>query len=153
MRGGAEAPTMQPMNRFALLLERHPLVFVHLVAALGALALGIVILTRRKGTGSHRALGWAWVVLMTTAALTAAFIRDYRLPNIGGFTPIHLFVISTLWYLPRAVWHARRGQIAAHRSEMRSLYLWACVLAGLFTLLPGRFLGNLLWRDTLALII
>jgi uncharacterized membrane protein len=152
MHGGTTAPTMQPMNRFALLLERHPLVFFHLVAALGALALGIVILTRRKGTGSHRALGWAWVLLMTTAALTAAFIRDYRLPNIGGFTPIHLFVLATFWYLPRAVWHARHGRIAAHRSDMRSLFAGACVLAGLFALLPGRFLGNLLWRDTLALI-
>jgi uncharacterized membrane protein len=152
MRGNTGPRTMWPMNRFALLLERHPLVFFHLVAALGALALGIVILTRRKGTGSHRALGWAWVVLMTTAALTAAFIRDYRLPNIGGFTQIHLLVVATLWYLPRAVWHARRGQIAAHRSDMRSLFAGACVLAGLFALLPGRFLGNLLWRDTLALI-
>lgn len=153
MHGAAALRTMRLMNRFALLLERHPLVFVHLVAALGALALGIVILTRRKGTGSHRVFGWAWVVLMTAAALSAVFIRDYRLPNIGGFTPIHLFVVATLWFLPRAVWHARRGEIAAHRSEMRSLYAGACVLAGLFALLPGRFLGNLLWRDTLALIV
>lgn len=140
------------MNRFALLLERHPLVFFHLVAALGALALGAVLLLRRKGSSSHRTLGWAWVVLMTAAAVSAAFIRDYRLPNIAGFTPIHLFVVMTLWNLPRAVWHARRGEVAAHRKAMRGLFFGACVVAGAFALLPGRFLGNLLWRDALALV-
>ena len=28
---------------------------------------------------------------------------------------------------------------------MTGLYIGACVVAGLFTLLPGRFLGSLLW--------
>ena len=28
---------------------------------------------------------------------------------------------------------------------MQRLYIGACVIAGLFTLLPGRFLGSLLW--------
>jgi len=38
-------------------MHHKPLVFVHLVAALAALLLGIAILTRRKGTFSHRTLG------------------------------------------------------------------------------------------------
>ena len=37
-------------------------------------------------------------------------------------------------------------RIAQHRSVMRKLYFGSCVLAGLFTLLPGRLLGNLLWQ-------
>jgi uncharacterized membrane protein len=35
---------------------------------------------------------------------------------------------------------------------MRGLYIGGCVVAGLFTLLPGRFLGDMLWRHTLGLL-
>jgi uncharacterized membrane protein len=140
------------MERFALLLERHPLVFFHMLCALCALALGIVILTRRKGTGSHRALGWTWVLLMASVALTSAFIRDYRLPNLMGYTPIHLLTVLTAVLLPLAVWHARRGNVAAHRKSMKSLYAGGCVVAGMFTLVPGRFLGDLLWKQALGVL-
>jgi uncharacterized membrane protein len=140
------------MEHFARLLESHPMVFFHMLAALGALALGTAILARRKGTGGHRALGWTWVVLMATAALTSAFIRDYRLPNVAGFTPIHLLTLLTAAGLPWAVWNARRGNVATHRKTMKSLYAGGCVVAGLFTLVPGRFLGNMLWKQALGVL-
>ena len=136
---------MDPLHRLATLLDRHPLVFLHLVCALGALALGGWLLVGRKGSAAHRSGGWAWVLLMATAAISAAFIRDYRLPNLAGFTPIHGFVVIVAWQLPRAVAFARRGDIAAHRRAMRGLYQGGCLLAGIFTLLPGRFLGAMLW--------
>jgi len=37
------------------------------------------------------------------------------------------------------------ASIDGHRKTMQRLYIGACVVAGLFTLLPGRFLGSLLW--------
>lgn len=138
------------MNRFALLLERHPLVFAHLMLALAALALGVFILWGRKGNTTHRWVGWTWVLLMGGAALTSAFIRDYNLPNLAGITPIHAFTAFVLWQLPRGVWYARQGRIDAHRSTMRGLYLGGCLAAGVFTLLPGRFLGTMLWKHTLG---
>ena len=133
------------MNTLSSLLHRHPLIFFHLVTAVAALALGAAILLRRKGTGSHRALGWAWVALMGSTAVASAFIRDYRMPNLAGYTPIHLFTLTVAVTLPLAIWHARRGRIDAHRKTMRGLYIGGCVTAGLFALLPGRFLGSLLW--------
>ncbi len=136
---------METFAPFLRLLERNPLVFSHLVFALAALALGAVILTRRKGTGSHRATGWLWVLLMGGTMLTSAFIRDYRLPNLAGITPIHLFTVLVAFELPRAVLAARRGDIALHRKAMRGLYIGGCIVAGLFTLLPGRFLGRQVW--------
>jgi uncharacterized membrane protein len=132
------------------LLQRHPLIFFHLVTAAAALALGAVILLRRKGNGSHRALGWTWVALMAATAIASAFIRDYRLPNVAGVTPIHALTLTVAVLLPLAVVHARRGNIAGHRKTMRGLYLGGCIIAGLFTLLPGRFLGSLLWGTPLA---
>lgn len=133
------------MTAFHELLQRHPLIFFHLVTALGALLLGLFMLLRRKGTTSHRVLGWLWVVLMGSTALASAFIRDYRLPNLFGYTPIHLFTLTVAVMLPLAIWHVRHGRIEGHRKTMQGLYIGACVIAGLFTLLPGRFLGSLLW--------
>lgn len=135
----------------ARLLDRNPLIFAHLVSALCALALGAVILARRKGTTSHRATGWAWVLLMGSTMLTSAFIRDYRMPNLAGITPIHFFTAMVAYQLPRAVLAARRGDIDLHRKEMRGLYIGGCVIAGLFTLLPGRFLGRQVWAQLAAL--
>jgi hypothetical protein len=71
------------------------------------------------------------------------------MPNIAGFTPIHLLVPLTIFSLVQAFRFLARGDIAAHARTMRLLYLGACVVAGLFTLLPQRYLGRLLW-GTLA---
>jgi uncharacterized membrane protein len=140
------------MNTFSRLLTQHPVVFFHLVTAASALVLGIVIMTRRKGTGSHKALGWTWATLMASTALASVFIRDYGLPNVAGFTPIHAFTVLVLVGLPRGIWAVRKGRIEEHRKQMRGLFYGACVLAGIFTLLPGRFLGRLLWRDLLGVM-
>lgn len=140
------------MSSFASLLERHPLVFFHLVTAFSALIIGIVLMARRKGSGSHRLLGWSWVALMGSTALASAFMRDYSMPNLAGFTPIHAFTAVVAVYLPRGIWHVRRGNVSAHRKTMRLLFFGACVVAGVFTLLPGRFLGRLLWQQWLGLM-
>ena len=139
-------------NAFTRLLHDHPLIFFHLVTAFGALLLGLAILWRRKGTTSHRALGWGWVALMGSTALASAFIRDYHLPNIAGVTPIHAFTVLVAVQLPRGIWLIRRGNVAGHRKTMRGLFTGACVLAGVFTLLPGRFLGTLLWKHALGVV-
>ncbi|GCL61945.1 DUF2306 domain-containing protein [Pseudaquabacterium pictum] len=139
-------PTLPFATSFANLLDRHPLVFFHLVTALLALLIGSVVMLRRKGNGSHRAWGWAWVLLMGSTAIASAFIRDYRLPNLAGITPIHAFTAMVAINLPRGIWFIRQGNVAAHRKTMRSMYFGGCIVAGVFTLLPGRFLGRLLWQ-------
>ena len=134
------------------LFTRHPVVFFHLLTALAALLLGAAVLARRKGTASHKALGWAWVLMMGSTAIASAFIRDYQLPNLAGFTPLHGFTLLVAINLPRGIWYIRQGNVIAHRKTMRGLYIGACALAGIFTLLPGRFLGNLLWQHSLGLM-
>ena len=126
-----------------------PVIAVHMTAALGALAIGPLALWARSGTRPrprlHRAFGYAWVTLMVVAALSAMFIRDHRYPNIAGFTAIHLLVPVTFATLVGAFRALALGQIARHRKLMRSLYLGACVVAGGFTLLPGRYLHGVLF--------
>jgi uncharacterized membrane protein len=45
-----------------------------------------------------------------------------------------------------------RGNISMHRKSMQRLYLGACVTAGLFTLLPRRYLGDLVLNQWLGLV-
>jgi len=129
---------------------------IHMSAAILAVAIGPVALWARKGTTQrprlHRAFGYAWVTLMLVAAVSAIFIRDYRLPNIEGFTPIHLLIPVTLGTLFAAFWFLLRGNINGHRKSMQRLYIGACLVAGAFTLLPGRYLGQLVWDQWLGLI-
>ena len=130
-------------------MQLTPLIAVHMSAALGALATGPVALWARKGRAQrprlHRAFGYAWVTLIIVTAVSALFIRDFSLPNLAGYTPIHLLIPVALAALFGAFWFLARGNIAGHSMIMQNLYLGACVVAGGFTLLPGRYLGQLLW--------
>ncbi len=130
-------------------MELNPVIALHLGAALGAVATGPVALWARLGARQrprlHRAFGLAWVALMLVTAGSALFIRDRSLPNLAGFTPIHLLVPVTLVSLVVAFRQLARGNVAAHAQTMRLLYLGACGVAGAFTLLPQRLLGRLLW--------
>ena len=131
-----------------------PIIAVHLSLALSAVAIGPWVLWARMGATLrpqlHRALGYAWVTCMLGAALTGLFIRDFRLPNLWGYTPIHLLIPLTLVGLYRAFRYLAQGNITGHRKSMQWLYFNACIVAGAFTLLPGRYLGNLLWSELLG---
>lgn len=126
-----------------------PLIAVHITAALGAIATGPVALWARKGTTQrpklHRAFGYAWVTLMIIAATSALFIRAKDLPNIGGIGPIHALILVVYSMLILAFWFLAKGNITGHRKTMQGLYVGACLVAGAFTLLPSRYLGNLVW--------
>ena len=125
-----------------------PAIAIHVTAALGAIAVGPIALWARKGRTQrprlHRAFGYAWVTLMVITAISALFIHGGGLPNIAGFSPIHLLVPFTLFMLAGSFVKLARGDIAGHRKSMQRLYFGACVGAGLFTLVPGRLLGGLL---------
>ena len=99
-----------------------PLIAVHMTAALGAVALGPVALWARKGAIQrpklHRAFGYAWVTLMVLAAVSAIFIRDFGLPNLAGYTPIHLLIPYTLFSIVMAFVYLARCDIASHRKSM-----------------------------------
>ncbi len=137
-------------------MQMSPLIAVHMNAALGALVLGPVAIWARKGAvlrpRVHRAFGYGFVTLMLGASISGVFIRDYQLPNIAGYTPIHLLIPVTLLGLFNSFRALYRGDIERHRKTKVSLYLGACVTAGAFTLLPSRYLGQLVWGQWLGLL-
>jgi uncharacterized membrane protein len=130
-------------------MQLTPIIAIHLSAALGAIVLGPVALWARRGRTQHpklhRAFGYAWVTLMLAAAVSAIFIRDYSMPNIAGYTPIHILVPVVFFALFGAFYYLARGNVQGHRKTMQRLYFGACIVAGGFTLLPNRYLGQLVW--------
>ena len=122
----------------APLLDAAPAIPLHAFAAMAAFALGLVQFAAPKGTLPHRTVGWIWVGLMAIVAASSFWIHEVRL--LGPWSPIHLLSIFTLIMLPIAVWRARRHRVADHRRIMTLTFVGALVIAGLFTLLPGRIM-------------
>ena len=127
-----------PLMSLAPLLDAAPAIPVHAFAAMTAFALGVVQLAAPKGTLPHRTLGWIWVLLMLSVAISSFWIHQIRL--WGPWSPIHLLSIFVLITVPLAVWKAHHHQVADHRRIMISVFAGALVIAGLFTLLPGRIM-------------
>ncbi|MEI7969148.1 MAG: DUF2306 domain-containing protein [Betaproteobacteria bacterium] len=119
--------------------EWTPVIIAHASFAATALALGTWVLLRAKGTRSHRIAGWTWVILMASVAGSSFFIFRDR------YSWIHGLSVYTLAALVVGVRRARRHEVRRHRSTMISLFAGALVVAGAFTLLPGRLLGHTLW--------
>jgi uncharacterized membrane protein len=122
----------------APLLNALPPIPLHAIAAMAAFVLGVVQLAAPKGTLPHRTLGWIWVLLMAAVALSSFWIHQIRL--VGPWSPIHLLSIFTLVMLPLGVWRAHRHQVSAHRWTMIGIFTGALVIAGAFTLVPGRIM-------------
>lgn len=111
-----------------------PVIQLHVAGAIAALASGVAVALLPKETPLHRRLGWVFVPAMAVAAVSSLAIA-----RSGHYSAIHLLTLLTLISLPYAVLARRRGNIAAHRSAMIGLLL-GLVIAGAFTLLPGRLM-------------
>lgn len=126
----------------APILGASPAIQLHLAATLAALGLGIAIFLKRKGTAGHKALGRSYVAAMVTAAGSSFWITEI---NDGRFSLIHLLSVITFVTLAYAVWQVRRGNVTAHKSAMVALFVGGLGIAGFFTLVPGRLLGQALF--------
>ena len=127
----------------APLLSATPAIQIHAFAAMTAFALGVVQFAAPKGTLPHRTVGWIWVALMAVVAASSFWIHQIRM--VGPFSPIHLLSIFTLVMLPLAVWRAHTHRVADHRRIMIFTFIGALVVAGLFTLLPGRIMHHVVF--------
>ncbi len=125
----------------ALFSEANPIIFLHLMFALLALVVGAIQLVSKKGTGIHKMLGYIWVIAMVVICLSSFWIKTI-VPNgiFLGFSPIHLLSIWVLFQLARGIYFARKHEIVRHRKCMIYTYVGGLLIAGAFTLMPGRFL-------------
>lgn len=115
-------------------------IWLHVIIILPAVPLGAWVLWRPKGTPAHKLAGRIWAVLMLITAVDSYWLRTVG----GGLGPIHLLSALTLVSIPMGVHYIRRGDVAAHVRSMRGNYIGLC-LAGAAALIPGRFLGQLIF--------
>ncbi len=117
-------------------------VVAHLTTVMLALPIGISQLILPKGTLRHRTVGYIWLGLMVFTALVSFAIHSI---NPRGLSAIHLFSVLTLVLAPVIAWRARQGAVVKHRQAVLGLMLGGLAIAGLFTFLPGRVLGQLVF--------
>jgi uncharacterized membrane protein len=127
----------------APLLAASPQIQLHAFAAMAAFVLGAVQLAAPKGTLPHRTLGWIWAAVMLVVAGSSFWIHTIR--QWGDFSVIHLLSIFTLVMLPVGLLYAHRHQVEGHRITMASLFVGALVIAGAFTLYPGRIMHHVVF--------
>lgn len=122
------------------------LMFIHLITVTPCLFIGAYLLLNQKGTTKHRTIGKVYLSLMFFTAIISLFLPAH----VGNqflhhFGWIHLFSILTLYSVPTAIIAIKKGNVKEHKRKMILLYFGALVIAGGFTLTPGRYLHNVLF--------
>jgi uncharacterized membrane protein len=130
---------------FSPLTFASPVVIIHLILALAAFVVGGIQLAKKKGSRTHKMLGYVWVAAIVVICLTSFGIKEV-MPNgmFGGYSPIHLLSLFILFQVFRGIYFARNNNIKMHRRCMVSTYVGGLVIAGAFTFMPGRLLFNVL---------
>ena len=116
---------------------------IHLVAAFWVLTAGIVQLALQKGTLTHRAVGWSWMLAILVVAVSSFWIKGI-VDWVWGYGPIHLLSIWVIVCVVLSVQGARTGNIKRHKGFAIGAFCGA-VGAGLFALTPGRLLNQYLF--------
>ena len=76
---------------------------------------------------------------------TAIVSFDIRSIMHGRLSPIHILSAFVIVEAPMIVWFARSHNIRGHAIAVRSTIAGALLVAGFFTLSPGRLLGTWLF--------
>ena len=116
---------------------------LHAVAAMAAIILGGVQFYMKKGGILHKLIGRTWIGLMVVVSVSSFFIHKIEL--WGAYSPIHLLSVWTIFSLGLAIYYVSVGNIKRHKQVMIALYGFALVLTGLFTLMPGRVMHQIVF--------
>lgn len=118
---------------------------LHLYTIAPCLPLGFyLIVCSNKGGVFHKKIGYGYMGLLLFSAIVSLFLKAYVGPTfLNHFGWIHLLSVLTIWTIPRSLIAAKKGNISRHKRGMQLLYWTGLILAGLFTLMPGRYLHGL----------
>ena len=121
----------------------------HITFALAAVPVGVYVFLTKKGTARHKLAGRFWVALLTIVSMSAISIQSI---NPGHYSLIHLLIPFTIGSLIYSIWNIRRFKVTrlqkyryAHMYSMIGVYVGALLIAGAFTLLPGRLLHGVVF--------
>jgi|TARA_B110000503_G_C6748868_1_gene250750 uncharacterized membrane protein len=122
---------------------------LHAFPGLLALILGSIVLLSKKGTKTHKRRGYIWLGLMLLISLTAIFIQEI---NPGSYSLIHLLIPWTIFSIIFGIYAIKKFKVTKnkvwrnlHQWTMIGLFFGALVIAGAFTLMPGRMLNEIIF--------
>ena len=122
------------------------LTYLHLGSLVPAFVIGSYLLLNRKGTPVHRFLGKIYMGLMLFTAFITLFMEALVGPKfLNHFGFLHLLSLFVLYTVPTAYRAIRVGNIKLHKRKMVGLYVGALLVAGAFTLSPGRLIHTWLF--------
>ena len=122
------------------------LTYLHLGSLVPAFVIGSYLLLNRKGTPVHRLLGKIYMELMLFTAIITLFMEALVGPKfLNHFGFLHLLSLFVLYTVPTAYRAIRVGNIKLHKRKMVGLYVGALLVAGAFTLSPGRLIHTWLF--------
>jgi len=106
-----------------------------------------LIVFSRKGSASHRLWGKGYALLITFSSLVSLFLEAHVGPSwLNHFGYIHLLSVLTIATVPYSLWQLKRGRLISHQRSMQFLYWTGLLVAGGFTLFPGRYLHGLVFK-------
>ena len=124
-------------------------IYIHAFFALIAVPVGLYILLTKKGAQEHKLTGRIWTLFLLIVSFTALFIQAI---NPGEYSLIHLLIPWTIGSLIYSIWSIRKFQKTklqkykkAHMYSMIGVYVGALLVAGVFTLMPGRLFYEILF--------
>ncbi len=120
---------------------------IHLIAVIPCMAMGVyLIYFSKKGANLHRGIGGTYMILMLIQAIVSLGMNARVGPQfLNHFGWIHLLSFLTIYTVPKSYFYLRQGNFKAHARSMLLLFWGGLVIAGGFTLVPGRFLHQLLF--------
>ena len=117
------------------------LMYFHLATVVPCILLGPAQFFMKKGSPVHKTIGKVYMILMLITATITLFMPAQVGPTLANhFGFIHGFSLLALYSVPKAYFAARRGDLKSHQGSMIGLYVGGIIIAGGFTLAPGRFL-------------
>ena len=131
------------------------IIYVHAFLALAAVPVGLYIFLKKKGTKQHRFIGRVWVSFLLIVSFTALFITSPMTDTVFNprfYSWIHLLIPFTVGNLIYSIWSIRQFKKTrlekhknAHMYSMIGVYFGALLVAGAFTLMPGRMFHEIIF--------
>ncbi|MBT7604438.1 MAG: DUF2306 domain-containing protein [Kordiimonadaceae bacterium] len=131
------------------------IIYAHAFFALAAVPVGLYIFFTKKGTKQHRFIGRVWVFCLLIVSLTGLFITSPMTDTVfnpGWYSWIHLLIPFTIGNLIYSIYSIRlfkKTRLEKHKNahiySMIGVYFGALMVAGAFTLMPGRMFHEILF--------
>ena len=121
---------------------------IHLFSIAPCVPLGFyLICVSKKGSNLHKLWGKVYALLISFSSLVSLFLEAHVGPTwLDHFGYIHLLSALTIATVPYSLWQLKIGRLVSHKRSMQFLYWTGLMIAGAFTLYPGRYLHGLIFE-------